>query len=57
MKKSILDSMGIIEVPVSVMMEEAVEFMFPTVIRIAENRLKTGGVVMSCLYDPNSFFL
>ena len=49
--------MGIIEVPASVMMKEAVQFMIPVVIRIMENRLRTRGVVMSCLYDPNCFFL
>ena len=39
--------MGIIEVPASVMMKEAVQFMIPVVIRIMENRLRTRGVVMS----------
>jgi hypothetical protein len=47
-KKRILESMGVMEVPVSVMMEEAVEFMFPAVIQIMENRKATEGVVISC---------
>jgi len=47
-KKRILESLGVMEVPVSVMMEEAVESVFPAVIQILENRKATGGVVMSC---------
>ena len=52
-KKQILESMGIIEIPVMPMMEEGVEFIFPAVICILENRMRTGGVALSSLYALN----
>jgi len=36
------------------MMEEAVEFTFPAVIKIMQNKLAKGGVEISCLHDLTS---
>ena len=52
-KKPILESMGIIEIPVMLMMEEAVEFVFPAVIQILKNRMETGGDALSSLHVLN----
>jgi len=48
-KKPILESMGIIEIPVMPWLEEGVEFIFPAVICILEKRMRTGGVALSSL--------
>jgi hypothetical protein len=45
--------MGIIEIPVMLMMEEAVEFVFPAVIQILKNRMETGGDALSSLHVLN----
>ena len=46
-KTQILESLGVVEVPAMCMMEEAVEFTFPAVIRIMERLQGTGGCVTS----------
>ena len=45
--------MGIIEIPVMLMMEEAVEFIFPAVIQILKNRMETRGDPLSSLHVLN----
>jgi hypothetical protein len=42
-KTHILESLGVLEVPAMCMMEEAVQFTFPSVIRIMERLQDTGG--------------
>jgi hypothetical protein len=45
-KTHILDSLGVVEVPAMCMMEEAVEFTVPSVIRIMERLQDSGGGVI-----------
>ena len=53
-KTQILESLGVVEVPVKCVMKEAVQFTFPAVMRIMERLQDTGGGFISFLDVPIS---